>query len=196
MRPYETLVVLSTELGDKASELISRFEGVIRDGGGELQANHSWGLRELAYPIKKQSQGHYYLIEYTAAPEVVNELERTMRIADGVIRFMSVQQEHTGLPEPRRREPGRERGDVPLSQLRSRPPAGAATGSSTDPPASSPTDAAKAGPADSPGDQADSPGGPADSPGGQAGEAAEPAGAKAAAAGTATKVSEEKRNDG
>ncbi len=123
MRPYETLVVLSTELGEKAPELMSRFESIIRDGGGRLDANHSWGLRELAYPVKKQSQGNYHLLEYSAAPEVVGELERTMRITEGVVRFMSVQQEHTGLPEDRRREPTREREDVPLSELRSKPPA-------------------------------------------------------------------------
>ena len=80
MRPYETMIVLSSELGAQAAELVKRAEGVVRSGGGTIDGNHRWGLRRLAYPIKKQSQGDYYLLEYTAGPEVVKELERTLRI--------------------------------------------------------------------------------------------------------------------
>jgi len=112
------MIVLSSELGAQAAELIKRAEGVVRSGGGTIDGNHRWGLRRLAYPIKKQGQGDYYLLEYTAGPEVVKELERTLRITDGVLRFLSVQQEHTGLPEPRRREPYA-REHVPMSELRS-----------------------------------------------------------------------------
>ncbi len=119
MRPYETLVVLGAEVGDKSSQLLQRLEGIIKDGGGTIDVNHDWGNRKLAYPIKKQTHGHYYLIEYTSEPAAVKELERTLRITDGVLRFMSVQQEHTGLPEPRHREeapPPRE--SRSLSELR------------------------------------------------------------------------------
>lgn len=118
MRPYETLVVLHPSLGDETARLIARFETVIQSEGGSLDANRDWGLRRLAYPIHKQQQGHYYLIEYQGEPNVVKELERNLRISEGVLRFVSVQQDHTGLPEPRVREYG-DRRDVPLSELRS-----------------------------------------------------------------------------
>jgi small subunit ribosomal protein S6 len=124
MRPYETLVVLSTNLGEEGSQLLSRFESVIRNEGGTIDENRDWGVRDLAYPIGKQKQGHFWLIEYQAEPTLVKELERNLRISEGVLRFVSVQQEHTGLPEPRVREQY-DRRDVPLSEMRSNAPAAA-----------------------------------------------------------------------
>ncbi|HXC50431.1 MAG TPA: 30S ribosomal protein S6 [Candidatus Limnocylindrales bacterium] len=118
MRPYETLVVLRTDLGDEGAKLLTRFETVITGQGGSIDENRDWGVRDLAYPISKQRQGHYHLIEYQAEPQTVKELERNLRIVEGVLRFVSVQQEHTGLPEPRVRE-HYDRRDAPLSEMRS-----------------------------------------------------------------------------
>jgi len=116
MRPYETLVVLSNELAGEMEGLVKRFESLIGDNGGSFETCRDWGNRRLAYPIKKKGDGHYYLFEYAAEPAVVSELERTLRITDGVLRYMSVQQEHTGLPQARPREaPGRE--DVPFHEM-------------------------------------------------------------------------------
>lgn len=118
MRPYETLVVLRTDLGDEGAKLLTRFETVITGQGGSIDENRDWGVRDLAYPIGKQRQGHFHLIEYQAEPQTVKELERNLRIVEGVLRFVSVQQEHTGLPEPRVRE-HYDRRDAPLSEMRS-----------------------------------------------------------------------------
>ncbi len=117
MRPYETLIALSHELGDRKKQLVERLEKVITSNGGVLDATHDWGNRRLAYPIKKQGEAHYYLLEYHADGPVVAELERTLRITEGVLRFITVQQEHTGLPQVRAREP-RAREHVPLHELR------------------------------------------------------------------------------
>lgn len=118
MRPYETLVVLRTDLGEEAAKLLTRFQSVIETDGGTIDENRDWGVRDLAYPIAKQRQGHFHLIEYQAEPQTVKELERNLRIVEGVLRFVSVQQEHTGLPEPRVRE-SYDRRDTPLSEMRS-----------------------------------------------------------------------------
>jgi small subunit ribosomal protein S6 len=122
MRPYETMVVLSTQLPESTG-LIDRFASIIEREGGSIDARLDWGVRSMAYPIKNQSHGHYWLLEYQAGSDLVKELERNLRIAEGVLRFMSVQQEHTGLPEPPRIEERPEgRRDVPLSEMRSRGP--------------------------------------------------------------------------
>jgi small subunit ribosomal protein S6 len=118
MRPYETLVVLRTDLGEEAAKLLTRFETVIANQGGSIDEKRDWGVRDLAYPISKQKQGHYHLLEYQAEPQTVKELERNLRIVEGVLRFVSVQQEHTGLPEPRVREEYHRR-DTPLHEMRS-----------------------------------------------------------------------------
>ncbi len=119
MRPYETLMVLSTGLGDETAKLVGRFESIVRNEGGTVDANRDWGVRDLAYPIGKQKQGHYFLLEYQAEPKAVAELERNLRISEGVMRYTSVQQEHTGLPEPRVYREYSDRRDTPLSEMRS-----------------------------------------------------------------------------
>ena len=121
MRPYETLVVLRTDLGEEAAKHLARFQSVIVNEGGIIDENRDWGVRDLAYPIGKQRQGHFHLLEYQAEPQTVKELERNLRIVEGVLRFVSVQQEHTGLPEPRVRE-HYDRRDAPLSEMRSTGP--------------------------------------------------------------------------
>ena len=52
-------------------------------------------MRDLAYPIRKQPRGTYVLIQYSARPAVVKELERTMKLADEILRFISVR-----VPQP------------------------------------------------------------------------------------------------
>ena len=118
MRPYETLIVLSPVLGAESQTLIDKVQDVIRTRGGAVDASHDWGARKLAYPIQKQTDGRFFLLEYQAEGEAVAEVERTLRITDGVLRYISVQQEHTGLPQPRVRETAR-REDTPLSEMRS-----------------------------------------------------------------------------
>jgi small subunit ribosomal protein S6 len=115
IRPYETLIVLSNELGENQKSLLERLHQLIRGGGGTLDASHDWGNRRLAYTISKQTDAHYFLLEYQAEPPVVAEIERTLRITDGVLRYVSLQQEHTGLPQPRPREA---REHVPLYEMR------------------------------------------------------------------------------
>ena len=104
LRPYETLVLLSNELGEGQKTLMERLQQLIKQAGGTVDANHDWGNRRLAYTIGKQNDAHYFLLEYQADGPTVAEVERTLRITDGVLRFMSLQQDHTGLPQPRPRE--------------------------------------------------------------------------------------------
>ena len=145
MRPYETLVVLSSSLGSEQKPLITKLEDLIKSSGGTLDESRDWGSKKLAYQIQKQADGHFYLIEYHADGDVVSELERTLRITDGVLRFATVQQEHTGLPEPRQMpEPRR---DTPLSEMRgdSRPQPAPGPGAAA--PAAAPAAPAAAAPA-------------------------------------------------
>jgi small subunit ribosomal protein S6 len=119
MRPYETLIVLSNELGEGKKSLVDRLQQIIQQNGGVLDASHDWGNHRLAYTIAKQTDAHYYLLEYQADGPVVAEVERTLRITDGVLRYLSLQQEHTGLPQVRVRDTGA-REHVPLYELRGR----------------------------------------------------------------------------
>jgi len=91
MQRYETLMVLHPDLPEaQVRETIDRARRLIDEAGGQVQAMQEWGMRELAYPIRKLSRGYYVLAEYSATAEIVRELERTMKIADEVLRFISV----------------------------------------------------------------------------------------------------------
>src|SRR5215471_11900225 len=100
MRRYETLVVLHPELPEaQVRETIDRARRLIEQAGGNVHAMQEWGMRELAYPIRKLNRGCYVLAEYTATAEVVRELERTLKIADEILRFVSVATPTTKVKE-------------------------------------------------------------------------------------------------
>ncbi len=91
MRQYETLFVLHPEVPEaQIREAIDRARRLIESMGGRVDQVREWGMRDLAYPIQKQSRGYYVVIEYTSSGDAVRELERTLRIADDVLRYVSV----------------------------------------------------------------------------------------------------------
>ncbi|MBI4518203.1 MAG: 30S ribosomal protein S6 [Deltaproteobacteria bacterium] len=91
MQQYETLFVLHPEVPEaQVRETIERAKRLLEGMGGSVGQVHEWGLRDLAYPIQKQRRGYYVVIEYGAGGEAVRELERTLKIADEVMRFVSV----------------------------------------------------------------------------------------------------------
>jgi small subunit ribosomal protein S6 len=91
MHLYETLFILHPELPEaQVRETQDRVRRLIEGMGGAVTEIQDWGLRELAYPIRKQPRGTYVLGIYSARPEVVKELERTLKLADEVLRYVSV----------------------------------------------------------------------------------------------------------
>ena len=91
MRKYETLLLLSPELaGEAREEILTMLTGVIEREQGSLLATDHWGMRDLAYPVQKQMRGYYVRLEYGAPGGLVAELERNIRITDGIFKFTTV----------------------------------------------------------------------------------------------------------
>lgn len=91
MRKFETLLLLSPELATDAREaLLGTFTGVIEREQGKIANVDHWGMRDLAYPVQKQMRGYYVRLEYLAPGEAIAELERIIRISDGVYKFITV----------------------------------------------------------------------------------------------------------
>ncbi len=91
MRRYETVFILRTDLGEvQVKETIKRFEGIVTAGGGELIETDEWGARELAYRIRTERRGFYVRLDYTAPTAAVSEVERNLKLFDGVLRYISV----------------------------------------------------------------------------------------------------------
>ena len=94
MRKFETLLLISPELvADARDELLASLAGVIEREQGQIVTTDHWGMRDLAYPVKKQMRGYYVRLEYVAPGETVAELERNIRISDGVFKFITVKLE-------------------------------------------------------------------------------------------------------
>lgn len=91
---YETLLLLSPELGSEGSkEVMEVLTGIIQRDGGQIVENDDWGMKELAYPVRKQTRGHYVRLEYSLPPDKVSEFERNIRNADGIFKFLTVKLE-------------------------------------------------------------------------------------------------------
>lgn len=91
MRKFETLLLLSPELSsDVRTSLLESLKAVIDREGGKMLVEDVWGMRDLAYPVKKQMRGFYVRLEYAAPGTLVAELERNIRIAEGIFKFVTV----------------------------------------------------------------------------------------------------------
>ena len=91
MRRYETVLILRPSLNEKQIDsIVDLCSGLIGDANGKIIELDRWGMRKLAYAIKKEIQGFYILIDYATLPEVVFEMERRFRIDDAVLRYMSI----------------------------------------------------------------------------------------------------------
>ena len=94
MRKFETLLLLSPELGTEARDaLLANFSEIIeREHGAIINIDH-WGMRDLAYPVRKMMRGYYVLFEYEGVNAIVAEFERNIRISDGVFKFITVRKD-------------------------------------------------------------------------------------------------------
>jgi small subunit ribosomal protein S6 len=91
MRRYETIFILRPDLGEsQTKENVKRFEGIVGTNGGELIDTDEWGGRELAYRIKGERRGYYVRLDYVAPEAATHEVERNLKLADSVLRYLSV----------------------------------------------------------------------------------------------------------
>lgn len=87
---YETIVILSTKLGEETiKSLIEKFSGMITTAG-TLDSVDEWGKRRLAYAINYETEGYYVLFNYTSTPDLPAELDRIFRITEGVVRSLII----------------------------------------------------------------------------------------------------------
>jgi small subunit ribosomal protein S6 len=90
-RCYEHTIIARQDLSpQQAQALAESYVGVIGEQGGEVTKNEYWGLRNLAYRVKKNRKGHYLHLNFKAGGSAVKELERQEELSDDVIRYMTV----------------------------------------------------------------------------------------------------------
>lgn len=91
MRKYETLILLSPELsGDERAAILDKLKGVLEGEGSKILDVDEWGMKPLAYPVQNMMRGYYVRLEYAASGETVKELERHIKMDEGIFKFLSV----------------------------------------------------------------------------------------------------------
>jgi len=93
---YETLFVVHPEKGPRLKEFIERFKRIIEGQEGTVSHVDEWGLRDLAYRIEKQGKGVYTLLQYRSSARAVEELERNLKLTDGILRYLTVRTDEEG----------------------------------------------------------------------------------------------------
>ncbi|WP_414462721.1 30S ribosomal protein S6 [Hyphomicrobium sp. DY-1] len=93
--------------------LMKEFQGVVEEGQGKITKQEYWGLKNLAFKIKKNRKAHYAFFNIEAPPAAVTEMERRMGLHTDVIRFMTVRVEEleTEPSVQMRKQDREERGD-------------------------------------------------------------------------------------
>lgn len=87
---YETIFVVDSTLTDEATAaIVEKFKTLVEQNATLGEVNE-WGKRRLAYPINDLNEGHYVLMTFTAAPELPAELDRVLKITEGVMRSMII----------------------------------------------------------------------------------------------------------
>ncbi len=87
MRHYEIMIILDPNLEEKTVQpSLDQFMKVVTDGGGKVEKTDIWGKRRLAYPIEKKPEGYYAIVDLTAEPNVVLELDRQLNLNEGILR--------------------------------------------------------------------------------------------------------------
>ncbi|MDE2029818.1 MAG: 30S ribosomal protein S6 [Alphaproteobacteria bacterium] len=97
---YESIFIARQDVPAAQVETLTQsFADIIVKDGGKVKKTEQWGLRNLAYRIKKNKKGHYVLFNLDAPPEAVAEMERNMGLNEDVLRFMTVRvEEHEEGP--------------------------------------------------------------------------------------------------
>ena len=88
---YENVFIARQDLSQaQVDALADQFTAIIKERGGDVKKRESWGLRNLAFRIRKNRKGHYVLLNIDGPPGAVQEVERNMRLNEDVIRFLTI----------------------------------------------------------------------------------------------------------
>lgn len=91
MAIYECVYIARQELTAAQAEQLSKdFTKIVSSNSGEIKRQEYWGLRNLAYKIRKNRKGHYTMFHIEAPASTIEELERNMRLNEDILRYLTV----------------------------------------------------------------------------------------------------------
>lgn len=125
MSIYESIFIITPNISDEETNaVIKKMQDVVARQGGEMLKFEDWGKKKLAYEVKKQKRGHYVFFQFKGNAAAIAELERTYKLTDAVIKFLSVklgkELRVKAPPKPKKEKPAPSAGSSrPQSEHRS-----------------------------------------------------------------------------
>jgi small subunit ribosomal protein S6 len=94
LREYEVMLILPAEADESVvGGAVERITKILSERGGEVRNIDRWGRRRFAYPIARQGEGYYVVVRFTSEPDAITEIDRSLTLADEVLRFKVVVRE-------------------------------------------------------------------------------------------------------
>jgi small subunit ribosomal protein S6 len=91
LKEYELTVIAKADMPEEEmGKLQNKYEALMVKDGGEILKKDIWGLRKMVHPINKHHRGNYVFYDFVGQSEHLTEMERLMRIDEGVLRYLSV----------------------------------------------------------------------------------------------------------
>lgn len=88
---YELTYIINPVLeDDQTKEVVEKFTNFIRENDGEIDEVDEWGIRKFAFEMDKKTSGYYVNAYFTAPGELIEKLERTLRIDDNIMRYLTL----------------------------------------------------------------------------------------------------------
>ncbi len=94
MRDYELTLVISPDLGSEDTKtLLTKIKKIVEEPKGKVTKTNEWGRKDLAYPIAKKQVGYFVLLEINLPEDQPKEIERKLKLEEGILRFLLVRKE-------------------------------------------------------------------------------------------------------
>lgn len=88
---YESVIIARQDMsGTQVEALADQLAAVVEERGGQIAKREHWGLKNLAFRMKKNRKGHYVMFDLDAPSDAIQEMERQMRLNEDVLRYMTI----------------------------------------------------------------------------------------------------------
>ncbi len=91
LRRYETIFITPPDLPEaEQTQLLEKVQSILTSLKGDIVKLEDWGIKKLSYDIRKNSRGHYYLLDYLSQSQTIRDLERALRLNDRILKYQTV----------------------------------------------------------------------------------------------------------
>ena len=91
MREYEAMIIVKPDLPEaELTKMVGKWESIIGTEGGQIIKKDTWGVRKLAYPIRKVTRGSYFVYDVATTQTNIRELDRVLKLDENVLRSLAV----------------------------------------------------------------------------------------------------------